>query len=127
MTHRADVARGRGGIARWCALAEQRLEHLTELFDTGRWRRFHSEIAFLENIQEAKAAVEIWQELLRRETTPGIATVDISWPKRAGPPLLGGEGCHNQIAKPQPRVAEEPARADVSIAPRGDLVGLDEA
>ena len=58
MTHRLDVARGRDIVARWCNLAEQRLEYLTELFETGRWRRFHSERAFLENIQEAKAAVE---------------------------------------------------------------------
>ncbi|MEA2921677.1 MAG: hypothetical protein QOF07_1640 [Bradyrhizobium sp.] len=127
MTYRLDVARGRDIVARWCALAEQRLQYLTELFDTGRWRRFHSEIAFLENIQEAKAAVEIWQELLRRETTPGIAAVDISWPNRSGATLLRGEALHDQIAKPQPRVAKEPARAEASIAPREDLAGLEEA
>ena len=58
MTHRRDVALGREIVARWCRLAEQRLQYLAELFETGRWRRFHSESAFLENIQEAKAAVE---------------------------------------------------------------------
>ena len=57
MAHPADVARGRNIVARWCNLAEQRLEYLTDLFETGRWRRFHSEREFLENIQEAKAAV----------------------------------------------------------------------
>ncbi|WP_338698500.1 TIGR03809 family protein [Bradyrhizobium sp. 26S5] len=61
MTHRTDVARGQQIVARWCNLAEQRLEHLTELFETGRWRRYHSEQAFLENIREARAAVEIWR------------------------------------------------------------------
>ncbi|AWM00279.2 TIGR03809 family protein [Bradyrhizobium amphicarpaeae] len=49
--------------ARWCALAEQRLQHLSEMFETGRWRRYHSEIAFLENIQEAKRAVQTWRAL----------------------------------------------------------------
>ena len=49
--------------ARWCALAEQRLEHLSEMFETGRWRRYHSELAFLENIQEAKRAVQTWRAL----------------------------------------------------------------
>ena len=58
MAHPADVARGRNIVARWCNLAERRLEYLTELFETGRWRRYHSEQAFLENIREAKAAVE---------------------------------------------------------------------
>ncbi|AWL97329.2 putative repeat protein (TIGR03809 family) [Bradyrhizobium ottawaense] len=54
---------GRDVAARWCALAEQRLQHLSEMFETGRWRRYHSEIAFLENIQEAKRAVQTWRAL----------------------------------------------------------------
>jgi uncharacterized repeat protein (TIGR03809 family) len=33
------------------------------MFETGRWRRFHSELAFLENIQEAKRAVQTWRAL----------------------------------------------------------------
>jgi uncharacterized repeat protein (TIGR03809 family) len=70
MTHRIDVARGGGIAARWCALAEQRLEYLTELFETGRWRRFYSEHAFLENIREAKTAVETWRGLVTREASP---------------------------------------------------------
>ena len=57
------MARGRDIAARWCALAEQRLEHLSEMFETGRWRRYHSEIAFLENIQEAKRAVQTWRAI----------------------------------------------------------------
>ena len=79
MTHRFDVERGRDIVARWCALAEQRLEYLTELFETGRWRRFHSEVAFLENIQEAKAAVEVWRDLLMREASRDNSAIDISW------------------------------------------------
>ncbi|QQO12901.1 TIGR03809 family protein [Bradyrhizobium diazoefficiens] len=77
MTHRQGSAYGQGSAhapgrtavcsrdiaARWCALAEQRLEHLSEMFETGRWRRYHSEIAFLENIQEAKLAVQTWRAL----------------------------------------------------------------
>src|SRR3954453_10238063 len=67
MTHRQeairDIAIGRDVAARWCALAEQRLVHLSEMFETGRWRRYHSEIAFLENIQEAKLAVQTWRAL----------------------------------------------------------------
>jgi uncharacterized repeat protein (TIGR03809 family) len=83
MTHRQDVhrkdvfrrdlARGREVAARWCVLAEQRLEHLTEMFETGRWRRFHSEIAFLENIQEAKRAVQTWRLLAAGEEVSSLA------------------------------------------------------
>ncbi|WP_407184334.1 TIGR03809 family protein [Bradyrhizobium centrosematis] len=57
------MAVGRDLALRWCALAEQRLQHLSEMFETGRWRRYHSEIAFLENIQEAKRAVQTWRAL----------------------------------------------------------------
>ena len=85
MTHRQDVVRGRNVVARWCALAEQRLEYLTELFETGRWRRFHSETAFLENIREAKAAVETWRDLLTREATLDNSTIDMSWLSRVAP------------------------------------------
>ncbi len=70
MTHRIEVGQeaGLGSAsreiaARWCTLAEQRLEHLSEMFETGRWRRYHSELAFLENIQEAKRAVQTWRAL----------------------------------------------------------------
>jgi uncharacterized repeat protein (TIGR03809 family) len=88
MTHRSDVARGREIIERWCVLAEQRLDYLTELFETGRWRRFHSEIAFLENIQEAKTAVETWRMLLNQEGAPDNSAVNTSWlvPRNAVPP-----------------------------------------
>jgi uncharacterized repeat protein (TIGR03809 family) len=86
MTHRLDVVGGRNIVARWCALAEQRLEYLTELFETGRWRRFHSETAFLENIREAKAAVETWRDLLTREASPDNSAIDMSWLSRVAPP-----------------------------------------
>jgi uncharacterized repeat protein (TIGR03809 family) len=68
MINQIDVARGRAISARWGALAERRLEYLTELFETGRWRRFYSELAFLENIKEAKAAVETWRDLSTPKT-----------------------------------------------------------
>src|ERR1700731_4724058 len=79
MTHRLDVARGGDVLARWCALAEARLEYLTELFETGRWRRYHSELAFLENIQEAKTAVQIWRDLSMREASRDNSAIDMSW------------------------------------------------
>ena len=117
MTHLVDAARGRDILERWCALAEQRLEYLTELFETGRWRRFHNEHAFLENIQEAKTAVEIWRDLATREASRDNSAVDVSWlgsgrgaPPRREPPA--------ETHRPQPRLPEITAAspADVSIA-----------
>jgi uncharacterized repeat protein (TIGR03809 family) len=79
MTQQLDLAGRRDIVARWCTLAEQRLEYLTELFKTGRWRRFHSERAFLENIQEAKAAVEAWRNLSSCEASRNNRAVDMPW------------------------------------------------
>lgn len=79
MTSRQDVARGREIVERWCVLAEQRLEYLTDLFETGRWRRFHSEADFLENIREAKQAVETWRMLVTQEASPNNAAINVKW------------------------------------------------
>jgi uncharacterized repeat protein (TIGR03809 family) len=119
MTYRLDVARGRDIVGRWCALAEQRLDHLTELFETGRWRRYHSERAFLENIQEAKAAVELWRELLTREASRDHSIVDISWLGRARATLPRGEMLPEQADRFRPRRAPMPAEpppSEVSIS-----------
>lgn len=99
MAQRLDAARGQERaqeiLDRWCALAEERLDHLTELFETGRWRRYHSELSFLENIQEAKSAVETWRRLATREAALDNSAIDISWlnsPKPVPPrrnPLAG--------------------------------------
>lgn len=127
MTQRTDLARGRDIVARWCVLAEQRLEYLTELFETGRWRRYHSEEAFLENIREAKAAVETWHDLLTREATLGNSPIDTSWLGRSGviaPPL--SQRIEFRSVEPQP--AEIPAPPHFAAVANGAEPGLaDEA
>ena len=130
MTHHLDVARGRDIVARWCALAEQRLEYLTELFETGRWRRYHGELAFLENIQEAKTAVEIWRDLSTREASRDNSAIDISWLGRRRAMLPRGETLSDQVDRLQSQPAQIPAAVlphDVSIVPETDSVGSDEA
>jgi uncharacterized repeat protein (TIGR03809 family) len=133
MTHRVDVARGRDIVARWCNLAEQRLEYLTELFETGRWRRFHSEAAFLENIQEAKAAVETWRDLLNREASLDNFAIDMIWLGRPRTTLLPrDEGVRQPVARLQPQPAPVPAEPprdiseDVLIALESQLVLVEE-
>jgi len=128
MTHRLDVARGRDVVARWCALAEQRLEYLTELFETGRWRRYHSELAFLENIQEAKVAVETWRDLATREASWNNSAFDISWLGRTHATPAHDKMPRAQLRRFQPQpvqFAELPS--DVSTAEPADLVCSDEA
>jgi uncharacterized repeat protein (TIGR03809 family) len=134
MTHRVDVARGRDIVARWCNLAEQRLEYLTELFETGRWRRYHSELAFLENIQEAKAAVETWRALETREASLDNSAVDLSWLGRARSTMPRGDRLRERIQLHQPQPAPMPAEPpprdipeDVLAALENQLVASDDA
>ena len=130
MTHRLDVTRGRDIVGRWCTLAEQRLDHLTELFETGRWRRYHSELAFLENIQEAKAAVELWRDLLMREDARDHSAIDISWLGRTRATLPRGERLPDQAHRfrlqPAPILAEPPP-SDGSIGLETVHVSSEEA
>ena len=118
MTDRTDVARGRDIVARWCGLAEQRLDYLNELFESGRWRRYHSEREFLENIREAKSAVETWRGMLTREATPDNRPIDLSWLGRCStlPPLK-----HDVPAEPAPAIAPQlaalPEMPQMSVVP----------
>jgi hypothetical protein len=128
MTHRLDVARGRDIVARWCDLAERRLDYLTELFETGRWRRFHSELAFLENIQEAKSAVEIWRDLAMREASRDNSAVDISWLGRSRTSLPRGEGLRGQVHRLQTiENADAPTQSEGLAAAQTEHVSSDDA
>jgi uncharacterized repeat protein (TIGR03809 family) len=121
MTYQLDVARGRDVVTRWCALAEQRLEYLTELFETGRWRRFHSELDFLENIQEAKAAVAAWRDLSLHEASLNNSAIDLSWLGRPRTKLPPMERFPDPVPRPKPPpVSAEPPRSVISIVPEAD-------
>ena len=117
MTDRTDVARGRDIVARWSALAEQRLDYLTELFETGRWRRYHSEREFLENIREAKSAVETWRGLLSAEATADNRPVDLSWIGRGSsvPPA-------KRVVPAEPTPAVAPQLAALPVTPAASVV-----
>jgi uncharacterized repeat protein (TIGR03809 family) len=118
MTDRTDVARGRDIVARWCGLAEQRLDYLTELFESGRWRRYHSERDFLENIREAKDAVETWRGLMNGEATADNRPVDLSWiGRRSTVPQAKHEVPAEPIQSIAPQLAELPVSQPVSVVP----------
>src|ERR1700737_1722661 len=130
MTHRLDVERGRDIAARWCNLAEQRLEYLTELFETGRWRRYQSATPILENILEAKSAVEIWRDLSMREALRENSAVDISWLGRTRTTLPWVERVRDQDRRLQRQTAEipnQPAASVISIVPKTDSLRSEQA
>ena len=132
MTHLGDVARGRDTVARWCNLAERRLEYLTDLFETGRWRRFHSERAFFENIQEAKAAVETWRDLMARDAAPDHLAIDLAGHGSKRSPSARRDEIGGQAALPSSEPAPivvEPLREipdDVLAALESQLLDMDE-
>ncbi len=131
MTHRTDVAPRPEVIARWCTLAEQRLNYLTEMFESGRWRRFYTEAAFLENIKEAKFAVETWRGLsnprqsisVTPELAQGVAAVELALSESAVPVAV-------RAAEPDPvPIAPEPfelAADDDHAVEEAELAPADE-
>jgi uncharacterized repeat protein (TIGR03809 family) len=116
MANRTDVAKGREIVARWCSLAEARLEHLTELFESGRWRRYYSELAFLENIREAKAAVETWRDLLTREASLDNSAIDLSWLGRTRSGMPRGAEAPDRAPRLQPEMIDVSRAPTVGVA-----------
>src|SRR4051794_21518863 len=115
MTHRPGVACSRELAARWCALAEKRLDHLTELFRSGRWRRYYTEQSLLDDIRHAKAAIQTWRALsvepepvsiVPSQTPSVIVAVPPPPVRQAEPETIA----HRPIALPPAIVAVPPAQ-----------------
>jgi uncharacterized repeat protein (TIGR03809 family) len=135
MTHRLEFIRDAAGsrqiAARWCALAEQRLQHLSEMFETGRWRRYHSEIAFLENIQEAKRAVQTWRALATggdvaeaaASVTPAFGWSPATMPREQPPHTVQPKAVHivPEIAVPVRLDPQPDVLAEITEAPIAPL------
>jgi uncharacterized repeat protein (TIGR03809 family) len=68
--------------SRWRKLAEQRLEHVTELFVSGRWQRYFGERDFLEIVRQSKDAVAAWRKLeFPREVDPRLPGASFAAPE----------------------------------------------
>lgn len=63
MTAPFDATQYQRALERWRVLADQRLEHMTLLYDTGRWKRYFTEEKFLKIIRETKDAADQWHRL----------------------------------------------------------------
>lgn len=61
--HKSASHAGRSVVARWRLLAQQRLDHLIELYQSGRWKLYYKEQDFLAMVQEARAALKVWEQL----------------------------------------------------------------
>lgn len=75
----SDISRGRQILSRFLALAEERLAHLTELYETGRWQLYFTRTELVENVRDAKTAVDAWKLLVSTEALPSNRPVDLDW------------------------------------------------
>lgn len=67
MTTSFDASRYQQALERWRALAERRLEHMTALYESGRWRRYYTEERFMRIILDTRAAAAAWGQLAPKE------------------------------------------------------------
>ena len=54
---------------RWLDLAERRLAHFSELYRSGRWRRYYTPERFAERVVDVMKAVAVWRELAGKGPT----------------------------------------------------------
>jgi len=88
-------AAGRSVVARWRILAQQRLDHLLELYETGRWKLYHTESDFLAMVHEARTALKVWQDL-----APPDATLDKPIEVAIAQSDAAGESIPGSLRKP---------------------------
>lgn len=93
MTDPSDSERGRNLIARWRILAERRLDHLVELYQSGRWKLYHEESEFLKMVQEARSALASWEALAPPDPAKDkTATVAIAQAADDAPGIVSTDG-----------------------------------
>ena len=61
----------------WCNLAERRLQHYTELYRSGRWRRYYTEERFVVVMNEVAKSVANWRALVDRMTPAAAGNDDL--------------------------------------------------
>lgn len=117
----SDISRGRQILARFLALAEERLAYLTELYDSGRWTRYFTQTQLLENVRDARQAVDAWKLLVSTEALPNNRPVNLDWLDSSRPlpprkPLM----IHDDRARPSAlpaAMAPTPAMLQTPLPP----------
>jgi hypothetical protein len=100
------------------------------MFESGRWRRYYSEVAFLEDIKEAKLAVETWRGLSAPASIEGLSAVAVSlWVPRETPRprRIEPQPVPAPIAIQEAAPAELVSSDDVPSEPAVDMLALERA
>jgi uncharacterized repeat protein (TIGR03809 family) len=61
---------------KWRDLAERRKAHYVELYETGRWKHYYTDIEFLGELRKAIAAANRWAKLAPRREDAGEAPAE---------------------------------------------------
>ncbi len=116
MAQRTDTQRGRAIVERWRALAEQRLDYLIALQESGRWQRYHGEPDFLDNLRDAYAAVEAWRVLASREASLDNQPIEFGWLGQGAVPLAQREiARRGDVAMTAAPVASPPTAPAIDV------------
>jgi uncharacterized repeat protein (TIGR03809 family) len=122
MTASFDAERYQRALERWRVLAEQRLEHMTVLYESGRWRRYFSEEQFIAVIRETRTAVEAWRRIVPQQERVAqmFAMADERSPVAIEPrfPALA-------TADPRPLIVSEPQPAAFAMVDARPLVAAE--
>ena len=62
---------------RWRSLAERRRAHFTELYRSGRWKRYYTEEAFQAHMREVVRGVEAWTNVINPGSDKTASTTRI--------------------------------------------------
>lgn len=95
---------GRSLIVRWRILAQKRLDHLVELYESGRWRLYYEEAEFLALVQETRSALKVWHELAPPD--PQLdkpAAIEVNRALDDSPSLLPPVSPHEVVTQDEPR------------------------
>jgi uncharacterized repeat protein (TIGR03809 family) len=49
---------------RWRDLAERRKAHFIELYETGRWKHYYTDVEFLAELRQAVAVADRWSKIV---------------------------------------------------------------
>ncbi|MEW6768541.1 MAG: TIGR03809 family protein [Pseudomonadota bacterium] len=103
MTNAADGERGRTLVARWRILAQRRLDHLVDLYQSGRWKLYHQEGEFLAMVQEARSALKAWEALAPvdpvHDKVAEVAAAQLADDVPGANPLANGVAAEHDLRK----------------------------
>jgi uncharacterized repeat protein (TIGR03809 family) len=61
----------------WLTLAERRLAYFSELYRSGRWRRYYTAESFADQVVDVMKAVTIWRKLAGQTPVSASDTDDL--------------------------------------------------